>query len=249
VSGQNFSQDFTITQQGTALQLCNLFGDDFNDGSIKDWATTGGTWQIVKGKLQIGGVFGTAIAQHILRSSSYFRLSADIEYDDLNGILGFYPFSSNQTYLLDSGTNVRYTVNGMGAGVSASGQASFLFYDMRAQIFRTINAANYGPVSSLAIVWTNSSITLWVNGVARSTLTAANFGLKTLPAPIIDGLSLVAMGEGTLARFDNVCEGMVLIMGLPSGTPYGNGLPMLRGVSSWANRLGILRAHGLPTTP
>jgi hypothetical protein len=82
-----------------------------------------------------------------------------------------------------------------------------LGYDTVNGTFVTFKAADYGPVSSLGIEWSSSSVTLIVNGAARQTLTASDFGVSAIPLPYFDLLDLYASGPNTQMRFDNVCMG------------------------------------------
>jgi hypothetical protein len=190
---------------------CDLFSDSFAGGNLNGWAVSSdmANWVISDGKLQVSGIKQDklAYAEHGLPSSTYFRLSMNVDVETLRaGAFGFLLSPLSQELTIKTTAGQTYPVNGIGIWVSESAKVSLLTYDNANNQIRIFDAVNQDFVSDLGLEWSPFEISLLVNGAERLNYYASQFGIASLDPPGNPYIDLLAAGTNFKIGFSRICQ-------------------------------------------
>jgi len=184
---------------------CTYFSEDFSGLSADTWSFSYGNWYFQGEKLEVDQIPSgkMAHAEASFYPDELFTLDVDVEKVSLpqGGAYGIYPHTTaGDLYLAVDGK----TLDGVGVLVFDSGNAFLIGYDVVGNAwYKSVKYPTTGAVSSIGVVYSNDAITLRINKQNTSLKFSGDF---TYSFWTIDTLWLMAQGEGTHMRFDNVCS-------------------------------------------
>ncbi len=190
-----------------SAQTCSEFSETFGPPAVHDWSSSGGSWTLSNGALNISDIEANklAYATTAFSASDFFRMDVDVTLNapSGDGAVGIYPFTSGDL-LVGVGD---HTLDGVAAMVFSSGNAYLLGWDViKSEWFQSDPYEFSGTVTSVGLRYSSGEIVLRINGADTSLRVTGQFDM--VPS-LLDTLWLIAQGASTTASFDNVCVGPV----------------------------------------
>jgi hypothetical protein len=183
---------------------CIYFMEDFSGLSANTWSSANGDWYFQSEKLNIEQITTgkMAHAETIFYPDDLFTLDVDVERVSLpqGGAYGIYPFTTGDVFFGIDGK----TLDGIGAIIFDSGNAYLTGWDILGSTwYKSDKYPTTSPVTSIGVAYSADTITLRINRQNTSLKFSGDF---TYSFWTIDKLWLMAQGDGTHMRFDNVCS-------------------------------------------
>ena len=186
---------------------CEFFQEDFSDLSANTWWSAYGDWYFQDEKLNLDAIESgkMAHAKTYFFPGDFFDIDVDVEKVALpeGGAYSIYPFTTGTVFFEADGK----TLEGVGAILYESGNAYLIGADVVENTwYKSAKYPTTGPVTSIGVAYSSDDVTLRINRQNTSLKLSGNFASSYL---LIDTLWLMAQGDGTRLRFDNVCAGLL----------------------------------------
>jgi hypothetical protein len=191
--------------------------EDFSGLSSNTWSSANGDWYFQSQKLNVEQISSgkMAYAETIFYPYDLFTLDVDVEKVALpqGGAYGIYPFTSGDVFLGADGK----TLAGVGAIVFDSGNAYLTGWDVLGSAwYKSDKYPTTSPITSIGVAYAADAVTLRINRQNTSLKLSGDFSFSYWA---IDKLWLMAQGDGTHMRFDNVCSDAVTASSPPPPPP------------------------------
>ncbi|MBI4776723.1 MAG: hypothetical protein HY788_21515 [Deltaproteobacteria bacterium] len=188
-----------------ASVTCSYFAEDFSGLSAHTWSYSDGTWNDAAGLLEVSDVTAgkMAIAETAFSSPEPFFIDVDIQsvsMTDSIAAYAIYLYTSGDFYLTVDGR----TVDGVAAFVFPNlNQALLSAWDVvEGEWHDSASTTPPSVVDSIGLSFTGEGVILRLNRQDTSIRFTGDFSLAST---LLDTLWLIAQGNGTRLRFDNVC--------------------------------------------